>query len=93
MDVKKTVDKFLDQIQSASEKNPDIISFDIEDDICLKTIKKYKLEKILNNISPPDIQWHELFSEKYKIDDKIKIEMLKYLKKLYEEVGINLNFS
>lgn len=39
MNVKKTVDKFLDQIQSVSEKNPDIISFDIEDDICLKTIK------------------------------------------------------
>jgi len=93
MNIKKTVNKFLDQIHAASEQNPDIISFDIEDSICLKTIKKFKLEKILNDISPPDIQWQDLFSEKYKIDDKTKIEMLKNLKKLYGEAGINLDFS
>ncbi len=86
MNVKKTVDKFLDQIQSASEKNPDIISFDIEDDICLKTIKKFKLEKILNNISPPDIQWNEYYQA--AIVQALSDECKEYCKKTLFEAEI-----
>lgn len=91
MNIKKKVDSYANQIVAALEKNPDQISFDDEDNICLKVIEKFKLEKILNGDAPPDITWQDLFfKEEYVINEKIKIKMLETIKTLYEDFGINL---
>ena len=90
MDIKKA-DSYANQIIAALDKNPDQISFDDEDNICLKIIKKFNLEKILKDDKPPAITWQDLFfKEKYVINEKTKIEMLETIKNLYEDFGINL---
>ena len=91
MDIKKKADNYADQIVAALDKNPDQISFYDEDKICLKIIEKFNLEKILNGDAPPDITWQDLFfSGKYVINEKTKIEILKTIKALYNDLGINL---
>jgi len=91
MDIKKKADSYADQIVAALDKNPDQISFDDEDNICLTIIEKFDLEKILNGNAPPDITWQDLFfTGKYAINEKTKIEILKTIKALYKDLGINL---
>ena len=73
------------------DKNPDQVSFDDEDNICLKVIEKFNLSNKLNGVAPPAIGWQELFfTKKYGIDEKTKIEMLKTIKDLYKDFGIDL---
>ena len=91
MDIKKKADNYNDQIIAALDKNPDQISFDDEDNVCLKIIEKFDLEKTLNGDAPPDITWQDLFfTGKYVINEKTKIEILKTIKALYNDLGINL---
>lgn len=91
MNIKKKVDSYANQIVAALEKNPDQISYDDEDNICLKVIEKFNLKKILNGDAPPDITWQDLFfKEEYALNEKIKIEMLDTIKVLYEDFGIKL---
>ena len=91
MDIKKKANNYADQIVVALDKNPDQISFDDEDNVCLKIIEKFDLEKILNGDTPPDITWQDLFfTGKYVINEKTKIEILKTIKALYKDLGINL---
>tara|TARA_B100001121_G_C18451847_1_gene508902 strand:- start:273 stop:551 length:279 start_codon:yes stop_codon:yes gene_type:complete len=91
MDIKKKANSYTDQIVVALDKNPDQISFDDEDNVCLKIIEKFDLEKILNGRAPPDITWQDLFfTGKYAINEKTKIEILKTIKALYKDLGINL---
>ena len=92
MDIKKKADSYADQIVAVLDKNPNQISFDDEDNICLKIIKKFNLEKILNGDAPPNITWQDLFfKEKYVINEKTKIKMLETIKNLYEDFDIYLN--
>ena len=91
MNIKKKVDSYANQIVAALEKNPDQISFDDEDNICLKVIEKFNLKKKFNGDAPPDITWQDLFfKEEYALNEKIKIEMLDTIKVLYEDFGIKL---
>ena len=91
MDIDKKVDSYADQIVAALENNPDQVDFNDEDNICLKVIEKFNLEKKLNGDAPPGITWQDLFHNKdYKINDKTKIEMLETVKTLYEDFGIKL---
>tara|TARA_B100000073_G_C23636117_1_gene534609 strand:+ start:213 stop:491 length:279 start_codon:yes stop_codon:yes gene_type:complete len=91
MDIDKKVDSYSDQIVAALENNPDQVDFNDEDNICLKVIEKFNLEKKLNGDAPPGITWQDLFHKKdYKINDKTKIEMLETVKTLYEDFGIKL---
>ncbi len=86
MDIKKKADSYSDQIVAALDKNPDQISFDDEDNICLKIIEKFDLKKILNGNAPPDITWQDLFfTGKYAINEKTKIEILKTIR-LYMKI-------
>ena len=91
MDIEKKVDSYDDQIVAVLDKKPDQVSFDDEDNICLKVIEKFNLANKLNGDAPPAIRWQELFFTKdYGINEKTKIEMLKTIKVLYKNFGINL---
>lgn len=91
MDINKKVDSYANQIVAALDKNSDQVSFDDEDNICLKVIEKFNLSNKLNGDAPPAITWQDLFFKKeYGIDEKTKIEMLKSIKDLYKDFGIDL---
>lgn len=91
MDIDKKVDSYADQIVAALDKNPDQVSFDDEDNICLKVIEKFNLSNKLNGDAPPAIRWQELFfTKEYGINEKTKIEMLKTIKDLYNDFDIDL---
>ena len=69
----------------------DQVSFDDEDNICLKVIEKFNLSNKLNGDAPPAIRWQELFfTKEYGINEKTKIEMLKTIKDLYNDFDIDL---